>query len=112
MRQPGTLVGDLERSLFVLHRIGFTLPPRLPLERWALTPPFHPYLRPCGGGGLFSVALSVTTCVVPRLAAGILPGDVRTFLTDCSVRMRVYDCPSRLGQKGGEGKESGGGNRD
>ncbi len=98
MRQPGTLVGDLERSLFVLHRIGFTMPRRLPFERWALTPPFHPYLFPCGGGGIFSVALSVTTCVVPRLAAGILPYGVRTFLTDCSVRMRVYDCYRNVAQ--------------
>ena len=31
-------------SYFALHRIGFTLPTWLPLWRWALTPPFHPYL--------------------------------------------------------------------
>ena len=30
----------------------------LPATRWALTPPFHP-CRPCGLGGLLSVALSV-----------------------------------------------------
>ena len=28
----------------VLHRIGFFVPPRSPSGRWALTPPFHPYL--------------------------------------------------------------------
>ena len=38
--------GQATLPLFVLHRVGFTLPPRLPSERWALTPPFHPY--PCG----------------------------------------------------------------
>ena len=27
----------------VLHRIGFVVPPTLPVERWALTPPFQPY---------------------------------------------------------------------
>jgi hypothetical protein len=27
-----------------LHPMGFSVPPRLLLERWALTPPFHPYL--------------------------------------------------------------------
>ena len=27
----------------ILLRTGFTLPPRLPLGRWALTPPFQPY---------------------------------------------------------------------
>ena len=26
----------------VLHRIGFIVPPALPTERWALTPPFQP----------------------------------------------------------------------
>ena len=40
--------------------MGFSVPPCLRLERWALTPPFHPYpaLLP-GPGGIFSVALSV-----------------------------------------------------
>ena len=38
--------GQATLPLFVLHRVGFTLPPQLPSERWALTPPFHPY--PCG----------------------------------------------------------------
>ena len=27
----------------ILLRTGFTLPPLSPAERWALTPPFHPY---------------------------------------------------------------------
>ncbi len=36
--------------------MGFSVPSCLRLKRWALTPPFHPYP---GGGGLFSVALSV-----------------------------------------------------
>jgi len=42
------------------------------------------------------VALSVTSCDVPRLAAGILPCGVRTFLTDCSVRTHMYDCPDNI----------------
>lgn len=33
---------------YVLHRAGFSVPLRLPSARWALTPPFHPYLCPCG----------------------------------------------------------------
>ncbi len=33
---------------YVLHHAGFAVPPWLPLARWALTPPFHPYLCPCG----------------------------------------------------------------
>src|SRR5690606_31818502 len=42
-----------------LLRTGFTVPPLLPVTRWALTPPFHPYpRRRVGGGGLLSVALS------------------------------------------------------
>jgi len=31
--------------LFVLHHIGFVVPPCLRLERWAFTPPFHPYRK-------------------------------------------------------------------
>ena len=30
--------------------MGFSVPPRLRLARWALTPPFHPYLPGCPGG--------------------------------------------------------------
>ena len=64
-------------SYLVLHRAGFAVPASLLTPRWALTPPFHPYLRrvPCedipkvflraitgirSAGGIFSVALSVT----------------------------------------------------
>lgn len=42
------------------------------------------------------MALSVTSCDAPRLAAGILPCGVRTFLTDRSVRTHMYDCPGNL----------------
>ncbi len=45
-------------SCSVLHRVGFVMPPSLRLERWALTPPFHPYLL-LPVGGLFSVTLSI-----------------------------------------------------
>jgi hypothetical protein len=43
--------------------MGFSVPPRLRLERWALTPPFHPYpaLVAEGKAVCFSVALSVGT---------------------------------------------------
>jgi hypothetical protein len=40
-----------------LLRVGFALPPLLPMARCALTAPFHPYLDE--RGGIFSVALSV-----------------------------------------------------
>ncbi len=64
-------------SYLVLHHAGFAVPAPLLAPRWALTPPFHPYLR-CvpskdipkvflraitgirPAGGIFSVALSVT----------------------------------------------------
>ena len=29
-------------SCFVLHRMGFVMPPCFRSGRWALTPPFHP----------------------------------------------------------------------
>lgn len=71
-RRAGTA---LPSYLALLHA-GFAVPPLLPTERWALTPPFHPYqmslplldvpevfLGPVTEaertGGLFSVALSV-----------------------------------------------------
>ena len=44
-------VGNRERragpalpSYLALHHAGFSSLPTLPQERWALTPPFHPYL--------------------------------------------------------------------
>src|SRR5207302_9528978 len=51
------------RPYLVLLPVGFAVPLPLPVARWALTPPFHPYLPdfPKGerAGGLFSVALSL-----------------------------------------------------
>ena len=49
-------------AYLALLRLGVTLPPLLPVVRWALTPPFHPYPdigRTLNPGGFFSVALSV-----------------------------------------------------
>jgi hypothetical protein len=65
-------------SYLVLHHAGFALPASLLTPRWALTPPFHPYLRRVpfedvpkvflraitgirSAGGMFSVALSVNS---------------------------------------------------
>jgi len=42
----------------ILLRVGFTLPPLLPVARCALTAPFHP-CQQLMTGGIFSVALSV-----------------------------------------------------
>jgi hypothetical protein len=67
-------------SYLVLHRAGFALPASLLTPRWALTPPFHPYLRRVPfedipkvflraitgiryAGGMFSVALSVNRSI-------------------------------------------------
>ena len=69
--------GPALASYLALHHAGFSVPRLSPNERWALTPPFHPYLRNQHfegvlqvslrdttvlnfTGGLFSVALSVT----------------------------------------------------
>jgi len=32
-------------SYLALHHAGFAMPPMSPPGRWALTPPFHPYLH-------------------------------------------------------------------
>src|SRR3546814_21092161 len=49
------------RRHLCLLRVGFTVPLPLRVARWPLTPPFHPYRRRLpDGGGLFSVALSLS----------------------------------------------------
>ena len=76
---PGILSGQATLPLFVLHRVGFTVPPLLPSERWALTPPFHPY--PCGRFvfcGTFRPPGISSGCL--PLSKDTLPCDVRTFL--------------------------------
>ena len=70
---------------FVLHRGRFILPRLLPVGRWALTPPFHPYRKrhEAPPGGLFSVTLSVMPCfrmAFPQILCGPLSSGVRTFL--------------------------------
>lgn len=99
-------VGQAILSLcYVLHRMGFFMPPCLRLERWALTPPFHPCparLFPAGPGGMFSVTLSVIRnfhCEFPRVLRGMLPCGVRTFLCPpkrtATVRHPFQFTPSR-----------------
>jgi len=64
-------------AYLVFQHLRFAVPLLSPAKRWSLTPPFHPYHL--WGGGLFSVALSVS------LAAAFLLGSrllcvARTFL--------------------------------
>ena len=90
-----------EVPYLVLHPMGFTVPLGSLRERWALTPPFHPY--PPKKGGLFSAALAVkassqTPC--PRVSnpedplRGIVPCGVRTFLTG---KTSSDSCPFETG---------------
>ncbi len=72
--------GDLF-SYLVLLQVTLTLPLVSPQARWALTPPFHPYLTETFAsaiGGIFSVAL-VSDCSAWALPS-TLPYGVRTFL--------------------------------
>ena len=86
-------------SYLALLPMGFSVPPRLLSERWALTPPFHPCRRhTIYSGGLFSVALSVEKPLDFPPASisnqttgssrwlfelrGIAPYGVRTFLPE------------------------------
>ncbi len=86
--QPGvmpTVAGAGQATRFpcsVLHRTGFVMPPRSLLERWALTPPFHPY-PPASGGRFVFCDTFRRPRLAPRLppfSRGMLPCGVRTFL--------------------------------
>lgn len=94
-------------SCYVLHRMGFVVPPSLLSERWALTPPFHPYPRLFfrnAAGGLFSVTLSVAPGfrpAPPRILRGMLPEGVRTFL--CWARAPQRSSVSRGDIRGAAG---------
>ncbi len=81
-------------SYLALHPMGFSVPRRLLFERWALTPPFHPYHAPlakrravcflwhCPSGRLAASppACIPASCVGPARLRGIAPCGVRTFL--------------------------------
>jgi hypothetical protein len=41
-RKRSQRAGPALPSYLALHHAGFSVPPMLPPERWALTPPFHP----------------------------------------------------------------------
>jgi hypothetical protein len=89
--------------------MGFAVPRRLRFERWALTPPFHPYRR-FTAGGIFSVALSVgtprgiTARVYPEVRLcvsglrGIAPFGVRTFLLLRIAPKQAILRPSKTGE--------------
>jgi len=69
----------------------------LPIHRWSLTPPFHPYPGTRCQDGIFSVALSVvltrTHVKTPSVrSGGTLSCGVRTFLPGENHRS---DCPIR-----------------
>ena len=42
LREHSRRAGPALPSYLALHHAGFSVPPMLPPERWALTPPFHP----------------------------------------------------------------------
>jgi hypothetical protein len=81
-----------------LHPMGFSVPPRLRSERWALTPPFHPCRRPCKHErwrfvfcGTFRQDASRRrfpriSCSQTSRLRGIAPFGVRTFLPSESLR--------------------------
>ena len=63
---------------YVLHRVGFVLPPSLQSERWALTPPFHPGRQEPRGAHRWYVFCDTfrdrsLALPAPMLAHGTLP---------------------------------------
>ena len=81
----------------ILLQVGFTLPPALPKERWALTSPFHPYPF----GRLFSVALSLKSPSPavnrhPALWSSDFPRDKSKFAPQPHSRLKRYYFITRL----------------
>src|SRR5690625_4183195 len=66
-----------------LHPVRFTLPPVSPPERWALTPPFHPYRQYVVPAAVYFLwhylPRSQAMCGVFPLGSTV-PVGVRTFL--------------------------------
>lgn len=56
---PGFLTGGPPFPCSVLHHARFAVPSGCPDSRWALTPPFHPCLCPCGPS---AVSFCCTVC--------------------------------------------------
>ena len=87
--RTGRGAGNSSVSYLALHPMGFSVPPGLLTERWALTPPFHPYHRPepaavcflwhCPSNDLSIILPSISLACRPGLR-GIVPCGVRTFL--------------------------------
>lgn len=91
--RPGQAGARPVHPYLVLLPVGFAMPVPLPVPRWALTPPFHPYLR-FPEGGLLSVALSVTRYAFARACPGVTWQRVqgaRTFLGATLVATRSSD---------------------
>jgi hypothetical protein len=86
-----------------LLRVGFAMPLALRRERWALTPPFHPYRcwLPNTGGSL-SVVLSLSPRDWRRLDLPVtLPCGARTFLGHPKVDAVVWRRGRNLWAKSG-----------
>ncbi|GEM_PF-4865173 len=63
--------GPLLVPYLILLRTGFTLPPLSPAERWALTPPFHPYpSRKAGNSKSELRNPKLSNLVLPAQSAG------------------------------------------
>src|SRR5687767_7710823 len=61
-------------AYLALLRLGVAVPPLLPAVRWALTPPFHPYLpAPCGAGRRSALCCPVRRLPAPRRYLAVCP---------------------------------------
>ena len=77
-RLRGVRCGSHLAAYLALLRLGVTVPPPLPGVRWALTPPFHPYLTiPCEA---VCFLWPVPSPFGAQALPGSLPDGARTFL--------------------------------
>src|SRR5215213_10487681 len=95
---PGSSAGRLRAEPVRLAPDGVWLAAVSPRRWWALTPPFHPYLRRLRrsvAGGFLSVPLSVGFRRLPP--GSVLPFGVRTFLEAPRLSFDNLDAPRSPG---------------
>jgi len=82
VRRNGHETSSLWVPYLVLHPMGFTVPLGLLLERWALTPPFHPYPAETGR---FVFCCTGRQRILAHASPACTPAQKRDYAASCPV---------------------------